>query len=91
LNGGAIVVNQKRVIIPSKVHLIPFQKERKEEDPSLDLQDFNIKSTSQNLTTHCPAANTLLAFPLLTSIAEIGPGISEPAPTEVHVALLKVY
>jgi hypothetical protein len=29
--------------------LIPFQKERKEEDPSLNLQDFNIKSSSQDL------------------------------------------
>ena len=81
----------KKINIPSKVHLIPSQKERKEEDPSLDLQDFNIKSSCQGSTTHCPAANTLLAFPLLTSIAEIGPGISEPAPTEVHVALVKVY
>ena len=27
-------------ILPRSVHLIPFQKERKEEDPSLDLQDF---------------------------------------------------
>jgi hypothetical protein len=71
--------------------LIPFQKERKEEDPSLNLKDFKIKSSSQDLNTHRPAANTLLAFPLLTSTAEIGPGISEPAPTEVHVALLKVY
>ena len=33
------------------VNLIPFQKERKEEYPLLDLQDFKIKPTSQNLTT----------------------------------------
>ena len=83
--------SKKKITIPSLVHSIPFQKERKGEDPSLDLQDFTIKSSSQNLSTHCPAANTLLAFPLLTSRAEIGPGISEPGPTEVHVALLKVY
>jgi hypothetical protein len=38
-----------------------------------------------------PAAKTLLEFPLLTSTACTGPGISEPVPTANHVALGRLY
>lgn len=38
-----------------------------------------------------PAAKTLLEFLLLTSTACIGPGISEPVPTDSHVELERLY
>ena len=38
-----------------------------------------------------PAAKRLLEFPLFTSTASTGPGISEPEPTATQVALEKLY
>ena len=73
--------------IPSVAHLIPSQKVKNELDPSVDLHGRSIQKIFARIprATHCPAANKLVAFKLLTSSAVIGPGISDPEPTTAHV------
>lgn len=75
--------------IPSVDQLTPFQKHKKEFEPSDDLQKLLATKTVVQSFPYLPAANILLALPAFTSMAVTGPGTSEPEANVVQVELTR--
>jgi hypothetical protein len=81
----------KNKIIPRFVQFMPFQNSKNDEDPSVDLVQGKMDECRCPVDTYRPAAKMLLPFPLSTSTAVTGPGISELEPIAVQLVFENVY
>jgi hypothetical protein len=81
----------KNTFIPRLVQVLPFQNNKYDKDPSVDLEKVNIDIVDVAKGAYRPAAKMLLTFPLSTSTAVTGPGTSELEPIAVQLMFENVY
>jgi len=84
-------IGMKNTIIPRLVQVSPFQNNKYDEDPSVDLEKVKTDVVDLAKGAYRPAAKMLLTFPLSTSRAVTGPGTSELEPIAAQLMFENVY